>query len=289
MATSTFSEIKNMNNMDAKKLFVFLSIIFLSSYSLFSQSYLIPVNAPLNQYPITFTDVAQQQLVLNFSKNVTPGANISQVGWSVAGTAATITRIDAIGTNVIITLNTAITYAERLNVKVTYNAATGNFLMQDGTEPSIPTISAVNNAYPTQSDFSNGLYGENPPVDICAAVMNVSVTSNLLISSRYRNSIYFRTPRMNTLWMYPAPVPKTEPDYIETGGVGTGIFNKTNIYAAYPDNTTNCTWVISIFPYIPPQTPAPGLSVTDRQVFITIPNYKKDNGTPVPGTGDLGS
>ncbi len=261
----------------------------MSTCSLFSQSYLIPVNAPLNQYPITFTDVAQQQLVLNFTKNVTPGANISQVGWSVAGTAATITRIDAMGTNVLITLSTAITYAERLNVKVTYNAATGNFQMQDGTEPlTLTNISAVNNAYPTQADFSNGLYGENPPTDICAAVLNVEVTSNLVISHRYRNSIYFRTPRMSMLWMYPAPVPKTEPDYIETGGVGTGIFNKTNIYAAYPDNTINCTWVISIFPYIPPQAPAPGLSVTDRQVFITIPNYKKDNGTPVPGTGDLG-
>ncbi len=289
MAASKSSVIKNTINMKARKLISLLTILILSTCSLFSQSYLILVNAPLNQYPITFTDVAQQQLVLNFTKNVTPGANISQVGWSIAGTAATITRIDAIGTNVLITLSTAITYAERLNVKVTYNAATGNFLMQDGTEPlTLTNIGAVNNAYPTQADFSNGLYGENPPVDICAAVLNVSVTSNLLISARYRNSIYFHVPRMSTLWMYPSPVPKTEPDYVETGGVGTGIFNKTNIYAAYPDNTINCTWVISIFPYIIPQAPAPGLSVTDRQVFITIPNYKKDNGTPVPGTGDLG-
>lgn len=150
--------------MKERKLISLLTILILSTCSLFSQSYLIPVNAPLNQYPITFTDAAQQQLVLYFIKNVTPGANISQVGWSVTGTAATITRIDAVGTTVLITLNTAITFAERSNVKVTYDAATGNFLMADLTEPlTLTTISAVNNAYPAQSDFSNGLYGENPP------------------------------------------------------------------------------------------------------------------------------
>ncbi len=272
-----------------KKLSVLLIFFLLTTVSLFSQTFLINVNAPLNQYPITFTDFAQQKLILTFTKNVTPGLNISQVGWSVTGTAASILQIDAAGNIVQITLNDSIKFAERLNVKVTYNAGTGNFLMADGTEPlTLTNISAVNNSFPTQADFSNGLYGELPPVDICAAVLNVEVTSNLLIEHRYRNSIYFRIPRMSTLWMYPAAVPKTEPDYIEFGGVGSGKFAKTNSYAAYPDNTSNCTWIISIFPYIPPQAPAPGLSVTDRQVFITIPNYKKDNGTPIPGTGDLG-
>jgi len=231
MTTSIVSEIKNTLHMKARKLFSLLTIFILSTISLYSQSYLIAVDAPTNKYPITFTDVAQQRLVLTFIKNVTPGANISQLGWSVTGTAATITQIDAAGVNVLITLNTSITFAERTLVKVSYNAAVGSFLMQDLTEPDFADVSAVNNSYPTQADFTNGLYGENPPVDICAAVLNVEVTSNIIIASRYRNSMHFRIPRMNTLWMYPAPTPKTDPDYIETGGVGTGIFSKTNTYA----------------------------------------------------------
>jgi PKD repeat protein len=93
---------------------------------------------------------------------------------------------------------------------------------------------------------------------------------------------------MYTLWWYPALTPKTDPDYVETGGVGTGIYSGTQNYLAYPDNTLNCTWDISVYPYIQGVAPQPILSVTNNQVFITIPNYKKDNGTPVPGTGDLG-
>src|SRR5450759_4360574 len=105
MAPSPTPEINNAITMQARKLLSLLTILILSTSSLFSQSFLIPVNAPANNYPITFTDLAQLKLVLYFTKNVTPGANISKVGWSVAGTAATISSIDAAGTNVLITLN----------------------------------------------------------------------------------------------------------------------------------------------------------------------------------------
>ena len=93
---------------------------------------------------------------------------------------------------------------------------------------------------------------------------------------------------MSILWNYNQPAPKSEPDYVETGGVGSGAFSKTQLNAVYPDNTTNCTWVISIYPYMPGTAPQPSLAVVNNRVLITIPNYKKDNGTPVPGTGDLG-
>ena len=81
MATSITSEIKNTLNMKASKLFTLLTILILSTSSLFSQSYLIPVNAPANQYPITFTDAAQQTLMLEFDRAVTaPG---TAAGWTI--------------------------------------------------------------------------------------------------------------------------------------------------------------------------------------------------------------
>ena len=44
-----------------------------------------------------------------------------------------------------------------------------------------------------------------------------------------------------------------------------------------------------MFPYLfNTGTYQPNLFVSQNAVKITIPNYKKDNGTPVPGTGDLG-
>ena len=45
-----------------------------------------------------------------------------------------------------------------------------------------------------------------------------------------------------------------------------------------------------MFPYVfgSGSSLQPLLYVTQNAVIITIPNYKKDNGTPVPGTGDLG-
>ena len=78
MATSTSSEIKIALNMKVRKIFLLLAIfIFLSTFSLFLQSYLIPVDAPNNKYPITFTDAAQQQLVLKFYQRMLPRVLIS--------------------------------------------------------------------------------------------------------------------------------------------------------------------------------------------------------------------
>ncbi|MBK7626729.1 MAG: hypothetical protein IPJ16_05940 [Bacteroidales bacterium] len=92
--------------MKAMKIFSLLTVFILSSFSLYGQHYLIGTVPASNQYPITFSESTQTKLLLTFTKNVTPGANISQVGWSVSGTAATISQIDAAGVTVQITLNT---------------------------------------------------------------------------------------------------------------------------------------------------------------------------------------
>ena len=66
-------------------------------------------------------------------------------------------------------------------------------------------------------------------------------------------------------------------------------FRAQEPYAGYPDNTLNCTWDVSIYPYLyNTGTLQPNLYVTVNQIVIQLPNYKRDNGTPAPGTGDLG-
>jgi hypothetical protein len=173
----------------ARRILCLISASTLAISSLYSQSYLIPVNAPSNIYPITFTDLAQKTLVLNFTKPVTSGSNLGQLGWSVTGTSASISQINSSGTSVSIILSSAISYAERTSVFVSYNAAVGNFQMADLTEPDFVNVIAVNNYIAVASDFANGLYGEIPPNDLCSPVENVEVEYNTTITQRYRNSI----------------------------------------------------------------------------------------------------
>ena len=81
MATSPTLEINNATTMQGRKLLSLLTILLLSTYPLFAQSFLIPVNAPANKYPITFTDAAQQVIMIEFDRAVTsPG---TAVGWTI--------------------------------------------------------------------------------------------------------------------------------------------------------------------------------------------------------------
>ncbi len=76
----------------------------------------------------------------------------------------------------------------------------------------------------------------------------------------------------------------------EVDSAGSAIYNiSVTRPTDYPDNTLNCTWEIAIYPYIYNSgTLQPNLFVTPQNlVFTTIPNYKKDNGTPAPGTGTV--
>ena len=82
---------------------------------------------------------------------------------------------------------------------------------------------------------------------------------------------------------------KSQPNFVETGGAGSAVYSVTSLFNGYPDNTSNCTWVVGIYPYLySTATLQPNLFVTQSLVKITLPNYKKDNGTPPTGTGSLG-
>jgi len=286
MATSPTLERNNATAMQARKLLSLLTILILSTSSLFSQSFLIPVNAPANNYPITFTDAAQQILILEFDRAVTAAGTAA--GWTitVGGVGDPMVGIPVgVGNFLRIQLSVPISYANRNAVLVTYNKLVGTMSLTGPVEPSFAGVQAFNNYIAVQADFSNGLYGELPPVDICAAVLSVDVASNITMTQRYRNSIHYLTPKLYLTWMYPLDVPKSQPFYIETGGVGSGVYSITANYAAYPDNTLNCTWDIRIFHWLLPTGGAnlqPLLFVGQNAVIVTIPNYKKDNGTPVP-------
>jgi PKD repeat protein len=266
----------------------FLAVISLGAAT--GQSYLIPVDAPNNKYPITFTDEAQQTLIIEFDRAVTSGG--TSAGWTitVGGVPVAMVGNPAPSGNFLrIVLSTPISYANRNSVLVSYNPAVGTMSLFGGVEPNFTNIQAVNNYIATASDFSNGLYGELAPVDICAPVVDVQVESNIVMSRRYRNSIHYALPKIWILWEYPNAFPRTLGFYAEVGGVGSGNFRAVEPYAGYPDNTTNCTWDVSIYPYLyNTGTLQPNLYVTVNQVVIQLPNYKRDNGTPAPGTGELG-
>ncbi|MBE0677698.1 MAG: hypothetical protein IH592_02925, partial [Bacteroidales bacterium] len=254
------------------------------------QSYLIPPNAASNIYPITFTDEAQQTLILEFDRAVTaPGTS---AGWTitVGGVAVPLSgNPTAAGNFLRIVLSSGISYADRNSVLVTYNPLVGNMALTGGVEPNFTNVQAVNNYIATSADFSNGLYGEIAPVDICAPVVDVQVESNIVMSRRYRNSIHYSLPKIWIQWEYPNAFPRTLGFYAEVGGAGTGVFRSQEPYAGYPDNTLNCTWDVSIYPYLyNTGTLQPNLYVTVNQIVIQLPNYKRDNGTPAPGTGSLG-
>ena len=83
-----------------------------------------------------------------------------------------------------ITLPSSISFANRNNVLVSYNAAVGTMSLIGPVEPNFANVQAVNNYIAVQADFVNGLYGEIPPVDICAAVENVTVEYNIICISK---------------------------------------------------------------------------------------------------------
>ena len=255
----------------------------------FSQSHLIPVDAPANKYPITFTDIAQNTLVLEFTASVTSAGTAT--GWTITVGGSPVPMVGSptgAGNFLRITLSSSIAYANRNTVIVSY-AGTGGLTLTGGLSPVISNVQARNNYIAVAADFTNGLYGENPPIDICAQVINVEIEYNITLSQRYRNSIHYSLPIAWFQWQYPAVTPVTYPPFTEVGGAGTGVYRVVQNYPSYPDNTLNCTWDISVFPHLyNTGTLQPNLNVTQRRVVITIPNYKKDNGTPVPGTGDLG-
>ncbi len=254
------------------------------------QSYLIPVNAAGNKYPITFTDEMQQTLIIEFDRAVTAAG--TSAGWTITVGGANVVMVGnpvPSGNFLRISLPSSITYANRNSVLVSYNPAVGSMSLTGGVEPNFTNVQAVNNYIAIAADFTNGLYGELPPSDICSPVLDVQVESNIIMSRRYRNSIHYALPKIWILWEYPNAFPRTLAFYTEVGGTGSGIFRSVEAYAGYPDNTSNCTWDVGIYPYLyNTGTLQPNLYVTVNQVVIQLPNYKRDNGTPPQGTGNLG-
>ncbi|MGF1587444.1 MAG: hypothetical protein ACFCUM_19160 [Bacteroidales bacterium] len=256
---------------------------------------LIPVNAGSNQYPLTFV-TADQNLIFAEFDGVVYGTN-QPAHWTVTigGTSYTpsgITGLNSARLNIV--LPVAISYENRNDVYVSYDGGGDlrgvDFPPNNDVAP-FNNIKAVNNHIIEESDFTSGLYGENPPIDLCAPVQDVEIEYNMSFSRRARNSIHYAAPRARIVWESPdvagsqqfiIPLP-------EIGGTGSGQYRTTTSRNEdYPADTDNCTWSIAITPYVwTTGTLWPNLFAFSRAVNITLPNYKLDNGSPAPGTGEM--
>ncbi|HQH24765.1 MAG TPA: PKD domain-containing protein [Bacteroidales bacterium] len=228
-------------------------------------------------------------LIVEFDRAVVNAGTSN--GWSITIGGSPVAMVGnpvSAGNNLRIALPYPISYANRNTVLVSHTASLGTLTLTGGVKPNFSNVQAVNNYIAVAADFTNGLYGEIAPKDICAAVTDVEVEFNFTLSKRFRNSIHYCVPQVFIQWQYPAALPRTIAPFNEIGGVGSGIYRAIHTYASYPDNTDNCTWNVSIYPHLwSSGTLQPNLMVTQNMVIIILPNYKRDNGTPVPGTGDL--
>jgi hypothetical protein len=191
--------------MKARKLFALLTISFLSTLTLFSQDYLIIADPPNNIYPITFTDINQQTLILEFTANITTAG--TSAGWTITVGGTPVAMVGSpvsAGTKLRISLPSSISYANRNSVLLSYNNTLGTLTLTGGLLPNLVSVQAVNNYVAVAGDFSNGLSGAVPAPNICAPVVNVSVTYQMTVVQRYRNSVNYATPR------YPIFFPRTQ-------------------------------------------------------------------------------
>jgi PKD repeat protein len=218
--------------------------IFASTYYLAAQPQLIPVNTASNQYPITFTDPAQRVITIRFNEEITNLGNTS--GWSitVGGSAATFTGpIFDPGDHSIIQLqlSTAITYANRNSVRVTYNRASSTASPKlggaSGEVNSFGPVTAVNNLVINCDAFDLSKYTYDLHLtEICAPV-DVSYTTAYYILTHYVNSIHY-DPKKITIRTWWGDGSNDEKYNAELSpGVFQWTFNHT-----YPDNPSVCYW-----------------------------------------------
>jgi hypothetical protein len=169
-------------------LFVFLSL------NLQSQPQLIAPGTNYDPYPVTFTDVGQRIIVVHFNEPV----NItSTAGWTitVAGVSQPITISGGAGTSRIGFEIPAgiITNANKLQVRISYNQATGNVTSVGSGLPlgSITNYTAVNNF---QWDCTNAFTGNRnigAAFSKTCAATQYAMTVTWEIHKRVRYSIYF--------------------------------------------------------------------------------------------------
>ncbi|MFW5878086.1 MAG: hypothetical protein ACOCUP_03120, partial [bacterium] len=170
---------------------------------------LIPVDAVANQYPITFTNEAQNEFVLHFDQELTGGTEKSCWEVKIGVNIYNPFSVTVSGNTVFLELFDEITfdpisvpYDLRESVTVTYNAGgICNLRNLSGDNvASFTDIQAVNNWIINSDDFTIGLYGRTGNIDICAAIEDVEIEYNFSLSRKSRNSIHYFPPRMYLRW-----------------------------------------------------------------------------------------
>ena len=129
MATSIFPDIKISLNIRACRFFTIIILSFFLSGNVWAQvPQLIATIPASNQYPITFTDPAQRIIAIEFDQLITNLVPNNSTGWTITVGGLPVLFagpvFDAFNHRIInFQLAVGITYANRNNVRVTYNKA----------------------------------------------------------------------------------------------------------------------------------------------------------------------
>ena len=239
---------ENKKNMKAWRFLTVIILSFLLTGNAWAQPQLIPIIPASNQYPITFTDAAQQNIGIEFSEVITTLSTTT--GWTITvnGISVALTGpvFDALNHAIIrFQIPSGITYANRYLVMVTYNqaAATTKLAGASGQVASFGPINAVNNLPLdcsvfdiTKFDFSLAL------TEVCAPA-HVRYTVTYYILSQYVNSIHYDKNNIviQTQW--------GDGTGNETYGaeISTGVFQLLFDHV-YPNNPSVCYWNSYIIP-----------------------------------------
>ncbi len=227
MATSLIKKCKRLKSKKILKFFTIAFIIVLNIGSVFAQPVLIPAIPASNQYPITFTSVGQNQLILRFDSQVSATPSVWLVtGWSITGTTATITSVASNLNQIQISLSGAITYTQRQNVQLSYNG-TGNTPIA-----AFSNVAAVNNYLVSCNDFNISSINLDNSNVVCQTV-TITATGNIVVPSVARNSIYFNETngvRINFVWLL-SPLTNQTIDFSGSETFpGSGIFTVNRVY-----------------------------------------------------------
>lgn len=199
--------------------------------NIFAQPVLLSPNPATNVYPITFTDVGQKYIVMHFDRDITSAGN--KLDYTLTGTAATITSVapgSFVGlptTDLLIILNSSITYGERSSVTLAYTQPGGGLSGTGGDVATIPATAAVNNYEVSCDDI---IANATISTDGICQTFSAQITGNFTVAPRTRNSIHFNAGGILTYFIWHTGIANTQSAIETFAGSGIFTFDKTYSY-----------------------------------------------------------
>jgi len=152
------------------------------------------VDAPLtDSYAITFTDEAQKEIIVRLSAAVKPTNSTVGLTVHVNCIPASIASVGygADATQLMLTLSSPITYADRNTVRVSYNSASGTVEDYSSNKLQAFTNHAAVNNLKIDANLLEAPRNIGTAYLIECAPVQVKMTFQYSVKDNYRNSIYF--------------------------------------------------------------------------------------------------